>query len=1669
MSEPTFSTFTERMYARLPETFREADRVNDWALKRYLSAIGDIQDQAEKLIARFTYLDPEERSRLSDLVEDHSYYEIPWSEFQTTDSKVAAVLASTETPSYLRTLERYRVVPNSVVYLGSVFRTNVVDSGNIFGLRVWYYDSGMNAIEHRDLTQASGASGPQWMAVDTADTVPQNAYYMAISPYAYVLGDVESRVWIDDVYVKSNYAVVSTNNLVSGGHTFDLRAEDEHIAFGDFDFVYDFADTNWDTEGDVSIEDFEATTTTEAQAYRYWLTFRVEDSEERPYARQIIEDVVPNSTYTFSTLMIREPGIPDEAIVRLTITPDTGGPSVFTFPMTDYPAGEPQILRTTWNSPDVVNSAIISLDYSSPSGTALGRTNLVTDPSFESGIGPWHYYGLSTVGDASMQTLVDAVKNAFGKDPEISTTEPTDTTIPWIQTWRTTNRINLFTGLGPVARTNLIKNPIGPRSTDASLWRSNSTAMHRAITDNGRNVLELAASNRIVNPSFESGLEGWYPTTNGTVVTDRGRTGTRSWKADKEIIGRAIPVKPGEVWRWVAYFWVEGTPAPSEQGGLRPQYSMDGGQTWTQLSVNVDPALAGSWQKLTYEVTLPAGVTHVRMRIAFTPMTGWNCWVDDAALYPPVLAESNYTDTLLYGGQPIYVDPTEVTYVAVGDKFTFSADVRTSYDLAGIRVFIGAYGGTVLDRVIDMRDQKASDGWVRYTGTATVTEAPAGAYVRAFVWPSGDVPPGTVLYVRNIALEKRGDGLNLPFFDGDNFGAKWTGTAHASTSTADAQHWRHVETGLYPDGVWRDATSLRALADSTGPTPSSVRASEGSNSLQVTVIHPTGAWTYLHEVAGGTSSNPVIPGQTVTVGYDLWEDYTSTSTLINWYKVDGSYLADGLTNHTVIPNQWNRLTTTFVAPAGAYYFRTYIARRQRTRTGTSYAQYPKFWVDAVTVETGDQATSGEYFDETTYQTQTMRLNDVSVVRYQPRVDRLPIGTEPSSAQTHEEAEQNLLHDGDVTKSDHWVRYPLGGDPSYDELPAGPPDQTPGISYLERHWRETRPGNTYVVSGEYYTTDPNSYLDISTWFQMDGKGWGQDLEHRISPTAQGSWIRFTREITIPASATEFKMNLDVKRSSTGEYRLRNLALSSPVDRQWMTAGSRPFEFAALASRPLTFLRSGDLIHYSARLMSTGEPGGGFYGIRIYSGEAEIVHETLINTNDRVNEQVPITGSFLVPSDPIELRAVFFVADPTPYRQAAYFISDVEVRHSIQERVNEPVNMVQNSGFEAAQPFTGWELLTRHEQTRYNLLANTARNDPAEPNSWSASRGTSVKHDGFTRYTAEVSLDSWHYSLYSWHKTDLVSVGQTLYFSARARASTQQIRLQVYVYDSNNSIIQTFSNSTFEVDKYRFTTTPAVEFVIPPNTYRVAAIFTLGGDKQVGSTMDFTDAMITNIPGPFFYRYTPDDLLITNTWDATNGVHVQNLVDYRVPLNAPNLLMTDSGYNEEDVPDRPEDVPLGATSDLVDPRTANTEWLSWLAQFAGEDIYTFGSMQDFRAAISDTSTSFASGTIASIRSAIQTVLMGTKTVRVFPHTNDPTKPGEAEEWDLTIVTRTSESPSIETMEEALRLRGVKPAGVTVHFFKHQATWDAVELDNPTWNVWDTRTWTGIEESGLGSGGA
>ena len=158
-------------------------------------------------------------------------------------------------------------------------------------------------------------------------------------------------------------------------------------------------------------------------------------------------------------------------------------------------------------------------------------------------------------------------------------------------------------------------------------------------------------------------------------------------------------------------------------------------------------------------------------------------------------------------------------------------------------------------------------------------------------------------------------------------------------------------------------------------------------------------------------------------------------------------------------------------------------------------------------------------------------------------------------------------------------------------------------------------------------------------------------------------------------------------------------------------------------------------------------------------------------------------------------------------------------------------------------------------------------------------------------------------------------------------------------------------------------------------------------------------------------------------------------------------------------------LGQTSDLVDPRSADIEWLPWLGQLVGVRITPAMSPLEARDAIAYASTGYRAGSKDALEKAARAVLSGSRYCIALPHTKvegGNIVPGTV--WDLTLLTRAAESPSSYAILQTVNKPTVKPAGVMLYHRTYQASWDALEAALPFWTDWDTQTWAQIEQVGL-----
>lgn len=164
-------------------------------------------------------------------------------------------------------------------------------------------------------------------------------------------------------------------------------------------------------------------------------------------------------------------------------------------------------------------------------------------------------------------------------------------------------------------------------------------------------------------------------------------------------------------------------------------------------------------------------------------------------------------------------------------------------------------------------------------------------------------------------------------------------------------------------------------------------------------------------------------------------------------------------------------------------------------------------------------------------------------------------------------------------------------------------------------------------------------------------------------------------------------------------------------------------------------------------------------------------------------------------------------------------------------------------------------------------------------------------------------------------------------------------------------------------------------------------------------------------------------------------------------------------------------LTRASALGDPEQAQAAWLPWLAQIVGARLNTGASETEQRDTIRYATSGWRAGTRSAIVDAAKSALTGTRYARVVPHTkvngSDDLEAGTP--WDITVVTRTSETPDPGIVLGAILRKGVKPAGAVLWHKSYNASWDDLEAGRPTWdtggsNDWDGTSWTEIEETGL-----
>lgn len=155
-----------------------------------------------------------------------------------------------------------------------------------------------------------------------------------------------------------------------------------------------------------------------------------------------------------------------------------------------------------------------------------------------------------------------------------------------------------------------------------------------------------------------------------------------------------------------------------------------------------------------------------------------------------------------------------------------------------------------------------------------------------------------------------------------------------------------------------------------------------------------------------------------------------------------------------------------------------------------------------------------------------------------------------------------------------------------------------------------------------------------------------------------------------------------------------------------------------------------------------------------------------------------------------------------------------------------------------------------------------------------------------------------------------------------------------------------------------------------------------------------------------------------------------------------------------------------SALTDPDLADAAWLPWLAQLVGAQLDPNASIAEQRDTIRYATSGWRAGTRGAVADAARSALTGTRYAKVYPHMTADANLGlvPGTPWDVTVVTRATETPDVDAVLGAILRKGVKPAGVVLWHKAYEATWDTWEAVFPTWAEWDAATWDQMQEAGL-----
>lgn len=146
------------------------------------------------------------------------------------------------------------------------------------------------------------------------------------------------------------------------------------------------------------------------------------------------------------------------------------------------------------------------------------------------------------------------------------------------------------------------------------------------------------------------------------------------------------------------------------------------------------------------------------------------------------------------------------------------------------------------------------------------------------------------------------------------------------------------------------------------------------------------------------------------------------------------------------------------------------------------------------------------------------------------------------------------------------------------------------------------------------------------------------------------------------------------------------------------------------------------------------------------------------------------------------------------------------------------------------------------------------------------------------------------------------------------------------------------------------------------------------------------------------------------------------------------------------------PTYATSDLLDGRTSNAEWLRWQAQMVGADVEGLETDEQRRLAVIYAFKGYKAGSREAMTTGAMEELTGSRYVRVYPQyrlTLDGQYREPGTEWDVLLISKWYETPPDAELVAALVRKGAKPAGVTLYHLAYSIWWQTMAITLPTWD--------------------